>query len=128
MPFVRIDLQEGRSSGELRAIGDAIQSCMEDQFAAPPHDRYQVITEHKAGHMLVEDTGLGLARSHGVVLISVVQQGRSQAQKQELYSALATRLEAIGVRPEDLVISVVENTKADWSFGLGHAQFLTGEL
>jgi hypothetical protein len=28
----------------------------------------------------------------------------------------------------DVVVSVVENTQADWSFGFGQAQFLTGEL
>jgi len=26
------------------------------------------------------------------------------------------------------IISAIENTKADWSFGLEKAQFLTGEL
>lgn len=26
------------------------------------------------------------------------------------------------------MVSIVENTGADWSFGLGRGQFLTGEL
>ncbi|WP_339499041.1 tautomerase family protein [Pseudomonas silesiensis] len=30
--------------------------------------------------------------------------------------------------PDDLIVSLVENTDADWSFGRGRAQFLTGEL
>jgi len=27
-----------------------------------------------------------------------------------------------------VVVSIVENSDADWSFGLGRGQFLTGEL
>jgi hypothetical protein len=59
----------------------------------------------------------------------VVQQGRTDEQKKALYAALAARLhERAGVRPEDLVISVTGNSRADWSFGLGRAQFLEGDL
>jgi hypothetical protein len=33
-----------------------------------------------------------------------------------------------GTAPSDVVVSVVENSDADRSFGHGRAQFLTGEL
>lgn len=129
MPLVRIDVFEGRSDAELRAIADAVQRCMVEVFAAPPRDRYQIITEHRPGRMFIEDTGLGLERSLGVIMIQVTEQGRSTEQKQALYRALADRLALdAAVRPEDVVVSVVENSTADWSFGLGRAQFLTGEL
>jgi hypothetical protein len=32
------------------------------------------------------------------------------------------------IAPSDVMICIVENTAADWSFGNGEAQFLTGEL
>ncbi len=129
MPLVRIDLEEGRSDEELRTIADVVQECVEDVFAAPPRDRYQVITEHRPGRIILEDTGLGLERSAGQMVVQVTQQGRTAAQKQALYSALAERLEArAGVRPEDLMVSVVAAEREDWSFGMGRAQFLTGEL
>ena len=58
----------------------------------------------------------------------MTQQGRSREQKEALYAALAQRLGDAGlVDPDDLIVSVTENTKDDWSFGRGHAQFLTGE-
>ena len=39
------------------------------------------------------------------------------------------RLErSCGIKPTDVMVSIVENTHADWSFGFGRAQFLTGEL
>lgn len=64
-----------------------------------------------------------------MTVIQVTQQGRDRAQKEALYAALAQRLGDRGlVQPRDLVVSVVENTRDDWSFGHGRAQFLTGEL
>ena len=88
-----------------------------------------MIHEHRPGHIIAEDTGLGLERTDGVVVIQVTQQGRDDEQKKALYAALAQRLEAeAGVRPADLIVSVVANTSADWSFGLGRAQFLEGDL
>lgn len=129
MPLVRIDVVEGRNEEQTAALLDTVQEVMQDVFAAPARDRYQVLTEHRPGRLVLQDTGLGFERSDGIVLIQVVQQGRSDQQKKALYATLAERLEArAGVRPEDLVVSVVTNTRADWSFGLGRAQFLEGDL
>jgi phenylpyruvate tautomerase PptA (4-oxalocrotonate tautomerase family) len=129
MPLVRIDVQEGRTPEQLRKLADTIQDVMLDVFAAPPRDRYQIITEHPKGHIIAEDTGLGFERTGGVVIIQIFQQGRSTEQKQAAYAELAKRLEAeCGVRSEDLIVSVMANRHVDWSFGLGRAQFLDGTL
>ena len=129
MPLVRIDLIEGRTDAQVRALADTVQQVMLDVFAAPARDRYQVIHEHKPGRIIAEDTGLGFERTDDVVVIQVTQQGRDDEQKKELYRALANRLEVeAGVRPEDLIVTVSANTPADWSFGLGRAQFLEGDL
>lgn len=129
MPLVRIDVQTGRTPSELRRLADVVQEVMLDVFAAPPRDRYQVITEHPVGQIIAEDTGLGLERSDGVVVLQIFQQGRSPEQKVAAYEQLAQRLEAeCDVRPEDLIVSVTANERADWSFGLGRAQFLEGDL
>jgi phenylpyruvate tautomerase PptA (4-oxalocrotonate tautomerase family) len=129
VPLVRIDVQEGRTTAELRRIADTVQDVMLDVFAAPPRDRYQIITEHPVGHIIAEDTGLGLQRSDGVTVVQIFQQGRDAGQKQAAYAHLAERLAAEElVRPEDLIVSVTANERADWSFGLGRAQFLEGAL
>lgn len=129
MPLVRIDLIRGRSAEQVRDLADTVQAVLEETFAAPEHDRYQVITEHDADHVIVEDSGLGIARSQGVVVIEITYQGRNREQKQLLYETLAERLATAAlVAPADLIVSLVENTKEDWSFGHGRAQFLTGEL
>jgi phenylpyruvate tautomerase PptA (4-oxalocrotonate tautomerase family) len=129
MPLVRIDVIDGRTDEELKRLADTVQNVMIDVFAAPERDRYQIIHEHSPGRIIVEDTGLGIARTEAVVVIQVTEQGRDESQKKALYAALARALEArVGLRPEDLIVSIVANTSADWSFGLGRAQFLDGEL
>ena len=130
MPLVRIDVVEGRRTAEqLRLLADTVQEVMLDVFAAPPRDRYQVVTEHRPGQLICEDTGLGLERTEDLVVLQVFQQGRSEEQKRALYAGLAKRLEeAAGLAPSDLIVSVMGNSREDWSFGLGRAQFLEGNL
>jgi phenylpyruvate tautomerase PptA (4-oxalocrotonate tautomerase family) len=129
MPLVRIDVVEGREPAELRRLADVVQEVLEEVFAAPPRDRYQVIEEHASTHLILLDTGLGFERTDDRVLVQVFQQGRSDEQKKALYARLAERLEReCGVATTDLVVSVAGNGRADWSFGLGRAQFLEGDL
>ena len=106
-----------------------IQEVILDVFAAPPRDRYQIITEHPVGQIIAEDTGLGFERTDGVVVIQIVQQGRTAEQKIAAYAQLAKRLQAeCGIAPTDLIVSVTANGRDDWSFGRGEAQFLLGLL
>jgi phenylpyruvate tautomerase PptA (4-oxalocrotonate tautomerase family) len=129
MPLVRIDLIEGRSEEQLAVLADTVYQVERDVFEAPEDDRYIIITEHKPGRMILGSTGLGYQRSPEAMVIQFTEQGRDRQQKVALYRALAEQLhDAIGLRPEDLIVSVVASTNEDWSFGLGHAQFLTGEL
>jgi phenylpyruvate tautomerase PptA (4-oxalocrotonate tautomerase family) len=130
MPLVRIDVVEGRRSPEqLRLLADTVQDVMLDVFAAPPRDRYQVITEHGLGKLICGDTGLGIERTDDLVVLQVFQQGRSAEQKRALYAGLATRLEeATGLATSDLIVCVIGNSREDWSFGMGRAQFLEGHL
>lgn len=95
----------------------------------PSSDTPQVITQHEPFEMIFEDTGLSIPRTEKLVLIQIFQQGRSKEQKQAFYAALAERLEEeCRVPKTDVVVSVSTNTKDDWSFGLGRAQFVTGDL
>ncbi|MCQ3009211.1 tautomerase family protein [Pseudomonas savastanoi] len=49
--------------------------------------------------------------------------------KKRFYALIAEGLERnCGIEAEDVMVSIVINSDEDWSFGLGRAQFLTGEL
>jgi hypothetical protein len=129
MPLLRFDLIEGRTAHELQTLLDAAHRAMLAAFKVPERDRYQIVTEHKRGHMIIEDTGLGIARSDKVVFLQVTSRPRGREAKEAFYKLLAAELEtSCGLAPSDLVVSIVENSDEDWSFGLGRAQFLTREL
>lgn len=129
MPLVRIDLIEGRSPAQIRAVADAVQSVMREVFAAPPGDRYQIVTVHRPGEIIAEDSGLGFQRTEEIVVVQIFQQGRDRAQKVAAYERLAEVLqERTGLDPQNLIVSVMRNEKEDWSFGGGRPQFLDGVL
>lgn len=129
MPLLRFDLIEGRSPDELKTLLDAAHRAMLAAFKVPERDRYQIVTEHKPGHMIVEDTGLGFARTDKVVLLQVISRPRGREKKELFYRLLVEELEkSCGIAPSNVMVSVVENDDEDWSFGMGRAQFLTGDL
>lgn len=129
MPLIRFDLQEGRSDAELKTLLDTAHEVVLAAFGVPERDRYQVVTEHKPGRMVLLDTGLRFERSDRAILVQVFTSPRTTAMKEAFYKLLADRLgQACGLSPSDLMISFVTNTPEDWSFGFGRAQYLTGEL
>jgi phenylpyruvate tautomerase PptA (4-oxalocrotonate tautomerase family) len=129
MPLIRIDLTEGRSDSEIKALMDTIQDCVIEAFKVPVKDRYQIVTEHKPGRMILLDTGLGFERSEKAIVVQVFTSPRTTVNKTKFYKLMAENLEAkCNLNPKDLLISVMTNTDVDWSFGFGDTQYLTGEL
>jgi 4-oxalocrotonate tautomerase len=59
-----------------------------------------------------------------VIIQITANNTRSVEQKKALYARIATNLQADpGVRPEDVLINLVEVPKENWSFGNGLAQY-----
>ncbi len=125
MPLVRVDLLEGKSSDYLRRIGDAIYEAMRATLNVPADDRFQTITQHKAGTLFIDQNYLGIQRSSDCLLIQVtLSSGRSVELKKDFYRAVAEGLHArLGLRKEDVFINLVEVPKENWSFGNGEAQY-----
>jgi hypothetical protein len=98
-------------------------------FNVPERNRYQIVREHAPSRMIVEDTSLGIERTPNMLVLQVTTRPRSRSMKQAFYKSLVEKLETVcGLAPGDVVVTFVTNTDEDWSFGLGRAQFLTGEL
>ncbi|WP_031026667.1 tautomerase family protein [Streptomyces sp. NRRL WC-3725] len=129
MPLVRIDLIRGRRPDDIRAIADATHRTLVDVLDIPERDRFQIITEHDADHVIALDAGLGFERTDGLVMIQIfTQSGRSTEVKQRVYRTVAKQLEALGIAGEDVFVSFMENGPQDWSFGFGRAQYVEGDL
>ncbi len=129
MPLLYFNVLEGRTDAELKTMLDAAHRAMLAAFKVPERDRYQIVSERKPSRMIVEDTGLGIPRSDNVIVVQVVSRPRGKDAKQKFYRLLVEELEmSCGIKPSDVMVSIVENTDEDWSFGLGRAQFLEGDL
>ena len=129
MPLIRIDITEGRSDAAIKTLMDTVQDCVVEAFKVPVKDRYQIITEHKPGRIILEDTGLGFERTDQAIVIQVFTSPRTTVNKTKFYKLLADNLkEQCNLNPKDLMVSVMTNTDVDWSFGFGSTQYLSGEL
>ena len=92
MPLLRVDVIEGRSQAELRELLDAIHCAMLAAFKVPDRDRYQIVHEHPAAEMIIQDTGLGIPRTEQVVMVQVTTRPRSRLEKQNFYELLCQEL------------------------------------
>ena len=128
MPFLRVDAYQGRTQEQVKGLLDAIHRAIVSAFDVPLRDRYQVYQEHPESNFIVQDTGLGINRTDKVLFIGITSKQRTKEQKTKLYTRLCEELKSCGIEPNDIVVSIVTNSDADWSFGYGRAQFLTGEL
>ena len=131
MPLVYYDIVRGRSREEVRALLDSSQAAIVEAFGTPERDRYQVVTEHSPGEMIILDHGLGIDRSENIVVIHMIsRRGRkTPSQKEKLHELLARNLKRdCDLDPADLVIVITEGEDEDWSIGYGRAQFCNGDL
>lgn len=124
MPLARIDLRKGKDVSYRAAIGRVIYEAMLD-VGVPEKDRFQVFAEHDADTFLFDPTYLGIARTDDLVIIQVTwNEGRTLEQKKTFYKFIADGLAVSpGIRPQDVLINLVEVNKENWSFGNGLATY-----
>jgi len=63
MPLARIDVPAGKSADFRRVAGEVVYDAIIAALKAPKDDRFQVITEHPAGGLVVDPTYLGIQRT-----------------------------------------------------------------
>lgn len=129
MPLIRVDTFKNYSDEQLKTALDIIHQAAVNCFQIPDRDRYQIITQHAPNEMVLLDTNLGFTRSKNALVIQVFSRKRSKEAKLNFYRQVATELtQALQIKGSEILISLVENGDADWSFGWGEAQFVSGKL
>jgi 4-oxalocrotonate tautomerase len=125
MPLARIDLPAGKPPDYGLAVADVVYEAMIATLNAPKNDRFQVISEHTRETLLIDPTYLDIKRSADALIIQLtLNEGRMVEVKNAFYKAVADGLhERVGLRREDVFISLVEVKKENWSFGNGIAQY-----
>jgi len=121
MPLVRITLARGQSPEHRRAVADGVHRALVDTANVPRDDRFQSVHEVPAEDLYFDPAYLGQARTGAVAFIQItLNQGRSLEVKKALYARIAENLAASpGLRKDDVLVSLVEVPKENWSFGGG---------
>ncbi len=125
MPLVRISLREGKPEQYRKALADGVHQAMVEAIDAPAQDRFQIITEHSANDLIYDPSYLGIERSDDIVMVQITMSaGRKPGQKRKLVQRMAELLSKNpGLRPQDLMVNLVETAWENWSFGNGELQY-----
>lgn len=121
MPLVQITLAQGTSPEHRRAIADGVHRALVETAKVPVDDRFQAVHEVPSGDLHYDRTYLGHQRTGAVVFIQItLNLGRTVEVKRALYARIAENLAASpGLRQDDILVSLVEVPKENWSFGGG---------
>jgi 4-oxalocrotonate tautomerase len=126
MPLARIDLIKGKSSEYRRAIADGVYRALVEAVGAPENDQFAVVSEHEPDNLVYDPTYLGIDRTDEVVFIQIALNEGHTVEKKALYARICELLaQKPGVRPEDVMINLIEVSKANWSYGKGEAQYVS---
>jgi 4-oxalocrotonate tautomerase len=103
-----------------------VYRAMIEALGIPVGDRFQVITEYPAEGLIYDPSYLGVDRSDRVVFVQITMStGRKPQQKRKLFKRMAEILaESPDLRPQDLLINLVEVSWENWSVGNGEAQYM----
>ncbi len=123
MPFAHIDLIKGKPAEYRRSIGQIVYTAMVEILKAPENDRFQLITEHEAENFVFDPSFFGIERSADLVFVRMeLVGGRTAERKRGFYKQVADELHTkLGLRREDIFISLIETGREDWSLGNGEA-------
>ena len=127
MPLVRISLLRGKTDDYKKKVSEAVHQAMVETMNVPPLDRFQIITEHSKSEFIYDPQYLNISRSDRLIMVQItLNAGRSTELKKAFYKRLCDLLvQEIKLRPEDLLVNLVEVPKENWSFGNGEAQYAT---
>lgn len=117
MPLIQVDLARETYDRHRAAIGDAIHDAQIAALGIPGDDRFQIFTPHDAGELAFDPGFNGVDRQNLLVIRVTAVHMYPVATKHRFFRAVVERLEPLGIRPEDVLISLTENGFEDWYAG-----------
>jgi hypothetical protein len=117
LPLVQIDLERSLAERLGRQISDGVHQALVDGLGMDPTDRFQIFRTHAPEEIVFDPGYNGVDRRQLVSIQILMVHMYDVTTKYAMFDQIAKRLEEIGVRPEDLLISVVENGFEDWYAG-----------
>jgi phenylpyruvate tautomerase PptA (4-oxalocrotonate tautomerase family) len=113
--LARIEILEGRTADEKRAMVEAVRAALSDALRAPGDDPLVRLAEYSPGQFSLPYPD---RHSDRFALVEVTMfEGRTMDTKRRLYSEIARRLSEVGVLTQDVLIVLHEPPMHNWSNG-----------
>jgi len=117
MALARIEILEGRTSGEKRGMVDAVRTALSEALRAPPEDPLVRLSEYPRGQFSLPYPD---RHSDRYTLVEVTMfKGRSLETKRRLYDAIVCELACFDVPAEDVLIVLHEPAMENWGVNGG---------
>lgn len=115
----------GYQAGLGKEVGEIIYRAMREEINVPADDKFQIITTHTVSELVFPKSYLGIEYSQGIVFIQItLNEGRTTELKKCFYKKIANNCsKELGIREQDIFISLIEVNKENWSFGNGEMQY-----
>lgn len=125
MPLVKIHLRKGKSEEYLRLVSEAIHDALVTEAGVPPDDKFHIVHQAEAAELIAHPSYAEVNRSADLIVVEItLNAGRTVEIKRNLYRKMLRNLDrAIQLRPDDLLVSLVEVSSENWSFGRGLATY-----
>ena len=108
----------------ISAGSDGLYQAMREAFDVPEDDRFMTIDEYDKGNFLYGENYLGIARDDDIVIVQIAVNNTRGPDKKALYARIAELLaKNPGIRPENILVNLLEVQKENWTFGNGIAQY-----
>ena len=117
MPLIQVDLDRELFDSLHEELSTAIHNAQIEALGIPADDLFQVFSPRDGGELKFAPSYNNVDRQHMVLIRITMVHMYSAATKRKLFEAITARWAALGVRPEDVQICVVEVGFEDWWAG-----------
>jgi 4-oxalocrotonate tautomerase len=122
MPLAKLHVPAHLPLHTTRQLADAVHAALVQTCAVPAGDRFQLVLRLPPDGMLLDASFGGVSRGPDACIVEIAfLQGRTDDQKRALYRAIAEGAQDSGMRPDDVMVALLENDRIDWSLGRGQA-------
>lgn len=125
MPVFNACIPRGRFTvAQKTALADALNQSLVQALGLPEGDRFIAISEHGEGELHLHPTFMDMQRTRDAMLISVMLGPHHPLENKRRLAAAVNRLvvEALGVSPDDIFLSIIPVPRENFSFGRGELQ------
>src|SRR3954470_16574987 len=109
MPLIEVHLSRTTFADHRKDISEAIHSAQIEALGIPTDDRFQIFAPHDSDELQFDPGYNGVDRRELIVIRVTAVCMYNDETKKAFFKSVVARMESIGIRPEDVLISLVEN-------------------